>query len=62
MENPQIIIEEVNRNAHNFVIVDEIQKVPELIDAIHWLHENRSLQFALCGSSARKVRKGQDYK
>ncbi len=38
------------------IIVDEIQKVPELLDEIHWLIENTDLQFILCGSSARKLK------
>lgn len=40
------------------VVVDEVQKVPALLDEIHWLIENRRLVFALCGSSARRVRRG----
>ena len=40
-----------------FVVIDEVQKVPELLDEVHWLIENRGLGFALCGSSARKVRR-----
>jgi predicted AAA+ superfamily ATPase len=40
------------------VVIDEIQKVPALLDEVHWLLENRGFQFALCGSSARKVRRG----
>jgi uncharacterized protein len=40
------------------VVIDEIQKVPSLLDEVHWLHENRGIQFALCGSSARKLRRG----
>lgn len=39
------------------VIVDEIQKVPELLDEIHWLMVNRNLYFILSGSSARKIKK-----
>jgi predicted AAA+ superfamily ATPase len=42
----------------DFVIVDEIQKVPTLLDEIHWLIENRGTRFGLCGSSARKLRRG----
>ena len=38
------------------IIVDEIQKVPELLNEIHWLIENKHLQFILCGSSARKLK------
>ena len=40
------------------IVVDEVQKVPALLDEAHWLIENRGLLFALCGSSARKVRRG----
>ena len=40
------------------VVIDEVQKVPALLDEVHWLMENRGLHFALCGSSARKVRRG----
>ena len=39
-------------------ILDEIQKVPDLLDEVHWLIENRRLVFGLCGSSARKLRRG----
>jgi predicted AAA+ superfamily ATPase len=39
------------------VIVDEIQKLPELLDEIHRLMElDKSLRFVLTGSSARKLR------
>ncbi len=40
------------------IVIDEIQKVPALLDEVHWLMEHRRLHFALCGSSARKVRRG----
>jgi predicted AAA+ superfamily ATPase len=40
------------------VIIDEVQKVPRLLDEVHWLIENRGLRFVLCGSSARKLRRG----
>lgn len=40
------------------IVIDEIQKVPALLDEVHWLIENRGLRFALCGSSARRVRRG----
>jgi uncharacterized protein len=40
------------------VVIDEVQKVPALLDEVHWLHEAHGFQFALCGSSARKLRRG----
>jgi predicted AAA+ superfamily ATPase len=41
------------------VIIDEVQKVPQLLDEIHWLIEHRRLRFILCGSSARKLKRGR---
>ena len=40
------------------IVIDEVQKVPALLNEVHWLMENRGHHFALCGSSARKVRRG----
>ncbi len=39
------------------VVVDEVLKVPALLDEVHWMVENLGLRFALCASSARKVRR-----
>lgn len=39
------------------VIIDEVQKIPALLDEIHWLITERNLRFILCGSSARKLRR-----
>lgn len=39
------------------IIIDEVQKVPELLDEIHWLIENKRLRFILCGSSPRKLKR-----
>ena len=45
------------RNLHDCVIViDEIQKIPELLDEIHLLIEERNIRFLLTGSSARKLK------
>ena len=41
------------------IVLDEVQKVPDLLDEVHWLIENTGLQFVLCGSSVRKLRRGQ---
>jgi len=37
------------------VVVDEIQKVPALLDEIHWLMVNHPIRFVLSGSSPRKI-------
>lgn len=37
------------------VIIDEIQKIPDLLDEVHWLMVEKGLWFILSGSSARKI-------
>jgi predicted AAA+ superfamily ATPase len=39
----------------DLVIVDEIQKIPSLLDEIHWLIVNHQIRFILSGSSPRKI-------
>lgn len=56
---PELLRQELDAQPQmRAVVIDEVQKVPALLDEVHWLIENRQLGFALCGSSARKVRKG----
>ena len=40
------------------IIVDEVQKIPDLLDEVHWLIVNKGLRFILCGSSPRKLKRG----
>jgi len=59
LERPELLREEITRGSRpSQVVIDEVQKVPALLDEVHWLHEHRKIRFALCGSSARKVRRG----
>jgi len=53
---PMLLRERVLQNKWKFVVIDEIQKVPQLLDEIHYLIEEHNVVFAMCGSSARKVR------
>lgn len=55
---PETMREELEAEPATMVVIDEVQKVPALLDEVHWLHDRRGVQFALCGSSARKVRRG----
>ena len=61
MATPELLREEIEAMgapAGRQVVIDEVQKVPALLDEAHWLIENRGVRFALCGSSARKARRG----
>lgn len=41
----------------SWVVVDEVQRLPNLLNEVHRFIEDRSLKFALSGSSARKLRR-----
>lgn len=57
-KNPELLREILqNKPAGTLVIIDEIPKVPELLDEVHWLMTNKDIRFILCGSSARKLKK-----
>jgi len=56
--DPQRLIEYITKGDTAPVIVDEIQKIPELLDEVHRLTEqNHLFQFILTGSSPRKLRR-----
>jgi len=46
-------------NKNGIVVIDEIQRVPELLNEVHRLIEKKKLTFLLTGSSARKLRRGK---
>jgi len=59
---PGLIEEELLATGHSHdhgpVIIDEVQKLPELLDEAHRLISRRGWKFILCGSSARKLMRG----
>lgn len=54
--NPFAIREEMGPQ-DKIIIIDEIQKLPELLDEVQYLIEEKKINFLLTGSSARKLRK-----
>lgn len=54
-QNPGILAEELTAN-DRFVVIDEIQRLPILLNEVHRLIEERGIRFLLTGSSARKLR------
>lgn len=58
LRKPQLLREElVSYDETKIVIIDEIHKIPSLLDEVHWLIVNRGIRFILCGSSARKLKR-----
>lgn len=57
---PGELLEQIRpeRGRPAWVVIDEIQKVPKLLDAAHAAIESYGVRFALTGSSARKLKKG----
>lgn len=47
------------RGPGSWIVIDEVQKLPGLLDEVHRLIESRGLRFLLTGSSARRLKRGQ---
>ena len=56
LRRPKQLSEEIGNN--KLVVIDEIQKLPILLDEVHRLIEKQDKIFLLTGSSARKLKKG----
>jgi uncharacterized protein len=49
----------IDASDSRLIVIDEIQRIPELLNEVHRLIEGRKMTFLLTGSSARKLRRGQ---
>jgi predicted AAA+ superfamily ATPase len=54
---PSRLADQIPAAYKGWVVLDEIQRVPELLNEVHRLIEGRRLRFVLTGSSARKLRR-----
>lgn len=57
LANPQRLEKFIPKNFKDWIIIDEVQRVPELLNEVHRLIENRKVKFILTGSSARKLKR-----
>lgn len=57
LANPHRLEQFVPPDFDDFVIIDEVQRIPELLHEVHRLIEERKVAFILTGSSARKLKK-----
>lgn len=56
LRNPSLLREIISgTDGTGPVIIDEIQKIPSLLNEVHWLIVNKKIRFILCGSSPRKI-------
>lgn len=56
--NPTRIEEKIPADFEGWIVIDEVQRVPELLNEVHRLIESKKYKFVLTGSSARKLRRG----
>jgi predicted AAA+ superfamily ATPase len=57
LASPERLGDQIPQGYKGWVVVDEVQRVPELLNEVHRLIEARRLRFVLTGSSARKLRR-----
>jgi len=57
LANPQRLENFIPKDFRNWIIIDEVQQIPELLNEIHRLIEKYKYKFVLTGSSARKLRR-----
>ena len=58
LRRPELLSEELDEFGEgDTVIIDEIQKLPELLDEVHSLIQRKGIRFILSGSSARKLKR-----
>ncbi|HDR04186.1 MAG TPA: ATP-binding protein, partial [Candidatus Marinimicrobia bacterium] len=56
LRNPSLLRERVLAfPKEKVIVIDEVQRLPNLLNEVHWLIENRGNLFILCGSSPRKI-------
>lgn len=58
LANPTRLEKSIPDHFTGWIVIDEIQKIPQLLDEVHRLIENKHCKFILTGSSARKLRRG----
>lgn len=58
LANPQRLENFIPEKFKDWIILDEVQRIPELLNEVHRLIESRRIKFILTGSSARKLRRG----
>ena len=56
MKRPKIL-EEENSSPKQLIVIDEIQKLPALLDEVHRLIQSKRQSFLLTGSNARKLKR-----
>jgi len=57
LANPQRLEQFIPKDSKDWIIIDEVQRIPELLNEVHRLIEKYKYTFILTGSSARRLRR-----
>jgi uncharacterized protein len=57
VRKPQLL-EDLCNHTHDWIVIDEVQRIPKLLNIVHRMIEKKKQKFALTGSSARKLKRG----
>src|SRR5690348_4709094 len=55
--NPNRLDNLIPPDYDNWIVIDEVQRIPELLNEVHRLIEHKKFRFILTGSSARSLRR-----
>ncbi len=58
LTRPKILEDVCKEREHEWIVLDEVQRLPKLLDIVHRMIEELGQKFALTGSSSRKLRRG----
>jgi predicted AAA+ superfamily ATPase len=58
VENPTLLENLIEESKQKTIVIDEIQKIPSLLNEVHRLIEEKNYKFLLTGSSARALKRG----
>jgi predicted AAA+ superfamily ATPase len=56
---PETLIKTINAGNPDLVIIDEVQKVPQILEVVHKVMEEKKIRFILTGSGARKLKRSE---
>lgn len=56
-QHPQFLRQEIEASSADIIIIDEVQKVPAILDEVQFMIDKSHLVFLITGSSARKLRR-----
>ena len=55
LRNPSLLRETIIAGQYKVIIIDEIQRIPELLNEVHWINTHLPVRVIMSGSSPRKI-------